>query len=54
MDPVIFAVACGAVSGLAGFAVGGVIFSNVWRLTFSKLAKQIKEVSATLQMGVVA
>lgn len=53
MDPVIFAVLCGAVSGIAGFAMGGVIFNNVWRFTFSKLAKQVQEVRKWVeQVGV--
>ena len=45
MDPIIFAALCGAVSGIAGFAAGGAIFSASWKLVFPKTAKHLQEVS---------
>ena len=41
----IFAVLCGAGSGLVGFALGGVVFNTTWRLMFPATARLVKQVS---------
>ena len=44
MDPINFAVACGAASGVVGFIVGGALFGRLWRLLFRRTAAQLDEV----------
>ena len=48
MDPVVFAALCGVGSGIVGFALGGVLFTNTWRIMFRRKAKELQKVNAIL------
>ena len=45
MDPIFFAALCGVGTGVVGYMLGGVLFSQTWRILFRKKAKQMAEVS---------
>lgn len=44
MDPIMLAAVCGVASGIAGYMVGGAIFTATWKLIAKNQAKELEEV----------